>query len=249
MFVNPIGVVNSINKKGNVKSNKVQQPTFKRENYMRVFNSEYSKRMWPENGIDQIGKMYDNLKNAANTMLPAMKLTGFRESILPKGFFSALGHLRGLFADDPDMVELAKLTKKRGKFNIIWSNNNIVLETIDNGQHVEDNAISRALRKMEDHDVERRNIEIAFSSLDDSRGIIFGMDYDGDIYVTRTHRDTDKIDDYICYYNSNNQRKAVIKDNIIERYNRDGSKWTDSQWIASGIGDSIRSTFKAFTDW
>lgn len=243
MFVNAVSTVNSNNA---VNRNKVtnkytqskSEPAFKRDMYMRVFTENFNR---PLKDLGFVEEVYRSMLAAAHYLKKA-KLTEFmREDFTYCDLAPALLRLCNP-EKNLDYEHAIKKAKSRPYTIAMTEHNEPVLDIVNNGYYEEDSFWHRLMYGA------RINANIVFHGLEDdaNKRIIFGEDFDEDIYVAKGTEEIPVLEMDTFHPNGRIKQSAVYVPEEgycrIENFNKDGSKFSETQNFIDDFKWIIRNT-------
>lgn len=256
MFISPINSVSSTsrvsqNRSAAAKTQNVStQPSFKQANYAKVFNEEYNRFIGRAVGDTGMSNIYKNLRDAALKIQNFSVDANFYTHLKDNSVYQILMYMDGFLTGEPIYKSMADWVQQKGLVSFIELPSGApILNASYNGLFKEDNALSKLIRKLDNRNPERRDFGLVFSDPNSSRVIAFGLDYDGDQYICRTDLNHDKMDHMETFYMYEGRIKEEVKNGILERYNKNGSKWDGIQWATDDVQQTLRNTVKLFTGW
>ena len=230
MFVSSIGVatkvVNAPQPKG--------QPSFKRQNYAKVFETQYSRRLgrW-----ENVSEMYKELLRALSNFKGAKISPFFKAELEQNGLLWALMNFTKYTNPTPiQSFENVAKSASDAPYPLVYSDDGQpLLQVLNHGSFSEENFISRL------RNGEQRDVNLVFSDLADRshKIIYFGHDYNTfDIYATRGTAEQPLIDRQV-FYNTHNggrlKQKIVYTGQgdsfISEKYAQDGTKISEDSFL------------------
>lgn len=242
MFVNAVSPVNGngavYGKKGaNIKS----EPTFKRENYIKVFDKQFNR---------SVGS-FNLLVNSFKELLDACQFPKtihnevFTKGLKEEGLFGFLGLMRTP-GKHRSSDEIANKILNKPLPIVTTTDGEPVVHIINNGTYQEENFLSRLRHGT------RRNINVVFDDLAQNRVIIFGLDYDGDGFVAKGTYDYPvmRMDTVYTEGGLIKQRARYSPEDdacIVQNYHPNGEKWNEADNLFEDFKNVIRDTLRGIS--
>lgn len=232
MFVNSLNSFIGIN---NV-AKKENKPTFKRQNYARVFKEEYARTLYTKNSVDIMFRRLLGAVKYPKTIATGFFINEFSQKELDGNL------LRLLRPGHDDSYDRVLAASKKG-YPILETEDGMPLITIyNNGRYRSETFIDR-LRKGE-----RVNANIIFNGVDEDadKTITFGADFYSDVFAARGTNDKPALRKEM-FYLENGKIKEKLEYSpesdsyISSEYYLDGSrkKWTIIDTVGELVTDAI----------
>ena len=240
MFINAIGATTKV---ANIPQPK-EQPAFKWQNYAKVFETQYARKLsrW-----ENVGEMYKELLRALASFKGANITPFFKAELEENGLLWALMNFTKYTKPAPiKAFEKVADAASKAPYPLVYSDDGQpLLQVLNHGSFSEENFISRLKNG------EQRDVNLVFSDLADRshKIIYFGHDYNTfDIYATRGTAEQ-PLKDRQVFYNTHNggrlKQKIVYTGQgdsyISEKYAQVGTRISEDSFL-----DDFRRTISGW---